>query len=139
MSTAPRRRWFRFSLRTCFVVVTLVAIGCGLVAWQAGIVREQKDTFELIRVRAIELLEDAPRVHGFDPKWTWYVEWEDEPRFWRRWFGAHGRLKLVRYPPGKATQEDIDRVKAAFPEATIDAWGDENVEWNDVHGYRIVD
>ena len=45
MTTAPRRRWFRFSLRTLFVVVTITAIGCWLIGpvaiakwreWTAG-------------------------------------------------------------------------------------------------------
>jgi hypothetical protein len=32
--TAPRRRWFRFSLRTLFVVVTvLAAIWCACISW----------------------------------------------------------------------------------------------------------
>ena len=35
-------RYFQFSLRTMFVVVTLLAIPCGYVAWQDQIVRERK-------------------------------------------------------------------------------------------------
>jgi hypothetical protein len=36
------RRWFQFSLRTLMILVTLLAVACGYVAWQANIVRDRK-------------------------------------------------------------------------------------------------
>ena len=30
--TKPKRRWFRFSLRTLFVLVTIIGVGAGWVA-----------------------------------------------------------------------------------------------------------
>ena len=39
MSEAPKRRWFRFSLRTLFVVVTVCCVWLG---WQLHIVRERQ-------------------------------------------------------------------------------------------------
>jgi hypothetical protein len=32
----PRRRWFRFSLRTLLIVVTVLAIPLGWVGWRLG-------------------------------------------------------------------------------------------------------
>ena len=37
-----KRRWFQFRLRTLMIGVTLLAIPCGYVGWQAKIVRERR-------------------------------------------------------------------------------------------------
>jgi hypothetical protein len=37
-----KRRCFQFRLRTLLIGVTLVAVVCGYVAWQAKIVRERR-------------------------------------------------------------------------------------------------
>jgi len=42
MSEAPKRRWFRFSLRTMFVVVTLVAVFLAWLGWELSYIRERK-------------------------------------------------------------------------------------------------
>jgi hypothetical protein len=42
---SPRRR-IQFRLRTLMVVVTLLAVPCGYVGWQAKIVRERKAVAE---------------------------------------------------------------------------------------------
>jgi hypothetical protein len=41
-----RRRWFQFRLRTLLIVVTLLAVPCAYVGWQAAIVRERKSLLE---------------------------------------------------------------------------------------------
>ena len=47
MTAAPNRHWFRFSLRTLFVVVTLVAIGLGIRAnWQPNWIKERHALLE---------------------------------------------------------------------------------------------
>ena len=43
-----KRRWFQFSLRTLLIGVTLLAVACGYVAWQAKIVRDRKDALREI-------------------------------------------------------------------------------------------
>ena len=40
--TAPRR-WFRFSLRTLFVVVTIACVFAGWIAYQLDWIRERHD------------------------------------------------------------------------------------------------
>jgi hypothetical protein len=37
-----KRRWFQFRLRSLLIGVTLAAIPCGYVGWQAKIVRDRK-------------------------------------------------------------------------------------------------
>jgi hypothetical protein len=45
-----KRRRFQFSLRSLLIVVTLLAVTCAYVGWQAKIVRERKETMtELLR------------------------------------------------------------------------------------------
>src|SRR5438128_2274316 len=46
MSAFPTRRWFRFSLRTIFVVVTVLAIALG---WNAHRLRERQKLLALIQ------------------------------------------------------------------------------------------
>ena len=38
-----KRRWFQFSLRTLMIVVTLLAVPCAYVGWQAKIVSERRN------------------------------------------------------------------------------------------------
>jgi hypothetical protein len=38
----PPRRWFQFRLRTLMIGMTLLAVPCSYVGWQAKIAREQK-------------------------------------------------------------------------------------------------
>jgi hypothetical protein len=43
MTHPPRRRWFRWSLRTMFVVVTAAAFLCGWVVYQLNWIRQRRD------------------------------------------------------------------------------------------------
>lgn len=60
-----RRRWFRFSLRTMMVLVSLVCIFCGYLGWAMNWKRqreaflETKGTFGLM-CRTFEDFKDAP-------------------------------------------------------------------------------
>src|SRR5690349_20051060 len=46
---APARRRFQFRLRTLMIVVTLLAVPCAYVGWQAKIVRERRALFDEIK------------------------------------------------------------------------------------------
>ncbi len=56
-----RRRWFRFSLRTLFVVVTLVAVSSSWVVYQLNWIRGRRELAERQVARIAEL---APEIVG---------------------------------------------------------------------------
>jgi hypothetical protein len=45
----PKRRWYQFSLRTLMIVVTLLAVLCAYVGWQAKIVRDRNLMLQWIK------------------------------------------------------------------------------------------
>ena len=40
-----KRRWFKFSLRSLMIVVTLLAVPCGWFGWHVALAKERKVTF----------------------------------------------------------------------------------------------
>jgi hypothetical protein len=96
--TTPRRRWFRFSLRTLFVVVTVLAIGLSWVAYQLNWIRER---------------HKALGVDGSDP-----MAWVEIPSRRAPWslriFGEFGSAVIVPFH-----SSDRARLRSLFPEATI--------------------
>jgi len=101
--TAPKRRWFRFSLRTLFVVVAVLA---ALAAWSGR-------TWNRVQERRMAL------VHY--PIYSLAINGPSEPRpkpplLWRL-FGA--KEVHVVYMRPTATDEEIEKVQVLFPEATI--------------------
>jgi hypothetical protein len=118
-----RYRWFRFSLRSLFVIVTLLAV---CVAWPLRHVNRRRaertwieqhggsvDVF--LRPKPIEdgsglYIESYQRVMG--------PEVEPEIPRWRRWLGDESYNQI--YMPQGTSQADLDRARAIFPEARVD-------------------
>jgi hypothetical protein len=126
-----KRRWLQFSLRTLLIGVTLVAIPCGYVGWQAKIVRERATVFDWLRERAP--LESVPKVTpgyyaGQDANGRWSVGFYDVDLPWLRGLlGDHWISEIVH--PTDAPASDIQRVKAAFPEASVISWTEKLSYW----------
>ena len=112
ISAAPRRRWFRYSLRALFLVVTV--LGCWL-GWQANIVRQRKAVRdELVAgagwlVTAIDYAQTPSRPAAEDAC--------GEIPVWRRWMGdeAIAQIGFER----SVTAPERARVRSLFPEAYI--------------------
>ena len=92
MNQAPKRRWFRFSLWTLFVVVTV--FGCWL-------------GYELNRNRQRQaFVERAGAV----------VDYPFQKEDVRPWLMT--RYSMIRLP-SRSTAEDIEEARRLFPEAEI--------------------
>ena len=108
MTLAPKRRWF-FSLRTLFVVVTVVDAVLGWVIYELNWIRQRH-----------ALLADFPR-------WSAYPVGGKPSAPGLLWlFGEHGRsivtlVVLVDDPSLPIdTKADIQRAKRLFPEARVE-------------------
>ena len=97
---------FQFSLRTLLIAVTLLAIPCGYIGWQAKIVRERQS----LRMKVTQM-------GGFHLKLCFSGP-PHELSIIRRWLGdqAWGTIMI----PESALPQDFDEVRAAFPEAEIE-------------------
>jgi len=110
----PPRRWFVFSLRTMFVVLTIFACWLG---WELRIVRQRQ-----AMLRWVE--EHGGHIDTYDAPVHWVDMTDPEIQAMRRTFPAARRLfgdqpiALVLFEEGgQADDEDIDRIVAIFPEA----------------------
>ena len=109
MTPAPNRRWFRFaySLRTLFVVMTLL---CVLIGRQLHVVSERKNL-----LRQVE--SSAGHVHLWTESAV-YVRQIHGPKIpvWREWLGdkAFIQIELKRADPAFHA-----RLSKWFPEAYI--------------------
>jgi hypothetical protein len=104
MNPTPKRRWCRFSLRTFFLVLTVLALWFG---WNVYQVRKR----EMVR-QYINLLS-ASAIQPGEP----LRRWQPLPIMWRI-LGAEPvqMIVLQNVPMGFDEKEQI---KASFPEAKI--------------------
>ena len=119
-----KRRWFQFRLRSLLIGVTLLAVVCGYVGWQAGIVRERRETMtELLRSHPVfgriqwaTISCESCHSTGQDGEHI-PPPVDDEIPFVRRLLGdkPYRAFKIPRsYSPTEAS-----RIRELFPEATI--------------------
>jgi len=104
--TPPRRRWFRFSLRTFFVVLTIFGVWLGVqVKW----IRDRNDVFVDARdANNVFYLEDD-RKQGKTP---WCLKLFGEPGYIR-----------IEIDPALSEERSADerrRLGPLFPEAEFD-------------------
>ena len=101
--SAPNRRWFRFSLRTMFVVVTVFAC---YFAWQFSYIQKRKAF--LIYVE--EVNKNGPPTVNNSTRTA-------SIPLWRRLLGDHA-IPVISLPM-ELPDEDYDKAKSLFPEAEI--------------------
>src|SRR5206468_2054534 len=92
----------RFSLRTLLIVVTLLAIPCGYVGWQAKIVRQRQS---MISRRPVVFYLEAPVANQPDVPWL-------------HKFLQDVYIHEVILDPS-VSAEGVARFEAAFPEAIV--------------------
>ena len=98
------RRRFQYSVRTLLIVVTLLAVPCAVVGWQAKFVRERlavRHQFESVRV-----------FFGSQTATNSVVQW------FRNLLGD-SYVFVVYIPKEGIDREDIKRMRAVFPEAAF--------------------
>jgi len=101
---SPRRR-FQFRLSSLFIVVTLVAAVCAVVAWttnQVSMVRERRQLFENAAARS--LIHEVAAYTGDQP-WM------------RRWLRDRTFDRIVLND--SAGPDEIRHFQRAFPEAQV--------------------
>ena len=111
--TAPKRRWPRFSLRTLFVVVTVL---CCWLGWR---LERSRDCARILRD-----LNSRGAIIQTSTLSTGAIYWQDGSRgektaslVWRVfWFGQVDRIFLA---DGHFTNADVDRLESLFPGAHL--------------------
>ena len=100
-----KRRWFQFSLRTLLLGVTVLALVCGYVNWQAKTVNKRHDLLKLNYV--------TTNYASADDYSVWNV---------RRWMGDYPRqiVCLDTHTPADV----VTQFAEVFPEAQISFWTD---------------
>jgi hypothetical protein len=111
----PRRRWFRFSLRTLFVLMAVVGLGLVWLKGELRVIRQRKDVARLIEGRG----------GGSGIVWqsTWRAPGSDRTDlrksripWWRTALGDDSAISIV-VPVGEASL--FDRARECFPEASV--------------------
>jgi hypothetical protein len=113
-SASPRRR-FQFRLRTLMVVVTLLAVPCAYVGWQAKIVRERNAMLRTFGENRFGFY-DTPSIYYTGDSDLQTTEKPTVPLI-RKWLGD--RAVEFIYVPRRDPSVDVDAIRKMFPEATV--------------------
>ena len=133
MTHAPNRRWFQWSLRTLFVVVTV--FGCWL-------------GYEMNWIRQRHAALASGKASGDDPFGKPYTA-EPPGLLWL--FGEPGYPQLVlrispladgQFEPIGADAAELERLKGIFPESVIDCCWEEPPRRpkrpRDIDGFKVL-
>ena len=110
-----RRRWFRFSLRSLLVVVTVFCVWLG---WEMHIVRGRRQALRWVEQNGGSHFgeEDRSRLSGFYNVNN-VIPPVDSISTIRRWLGDRLIDRIIM--PKTAVPEDFDRVRKFFPASEI--------------------
>lgn len=116
MNEVPtRRRWFRFSLRTMFVVVTVVAAGMSWLEYQRDIVEERRQTIK--HISSVASSTTFVLFGCAESNWMAEVR-SDIPWAWRL-LGAQAVWKIT-LDSDDFSEADVERFSKLFPESCIE-------------------
>jgi hypothetical protein len=105
MAQAPNRRWFRYSLRTLFIVVTLFACWLG---WNLNKVRQREQVLRQKNITSAGMDWATKQPRQTPPQhfpFSWRLLGEQPLHI----LGVHGGL----------SPDELKRLQALFPEAEI--------------------
>src|SRR5262245_11385059 len=116
MSGSPRQQWFRFSLRSLFVAVTVL---CCWLAWEVNIVRQRQAVLKTLRADPIYTVTTADEWARRYP--TGLI---DEPPtrigLIRRWLGDEAIQDIgYRTHYRELSKTELADIARAFPEAKL--------------------
>ena len=110
MTAPPKRRWFRFSLRTLFVVVTLAAVPLGWIGYSVNWIRQRRSALAASGPAA----GWTPHADGWE---IIQVLPEAQPPGLLWLFGEQGVNRIyINHGP---SDKEVTHLKSLFPEATI--------------------
>lgn len=105
MTVPPLRRWYQFSLRTMFVVVFVASIPLAWVGYHLNWIRERHEF----------LVPKDPAVGLTYERYVWDAG--NRPPWQLALFGEKGIQRIKVIPTDR---EQVDRVRALFPEAIVE-------------------
>lgn len=123
MTPAPKRRWFRFSLRTLFVVVTVF---CSWLGYELNWIRERHEL--LARQKAIAVGSEEIALPTCGLSWLWVPPKVDRAPSPLWIFGEQPITNLeitqivdddVLNQPQIAEQREFELAHSLFPEAIV--------------------
>lgn len=105
MIPAPKRRWFRFSLRTLFVAAAIVGVAVSWFLWNVQQVANRRALLAYVEQHGGYTMDEPMKP------------WKRVPVLWH-WLGAEpvGEIYLHR---SKFSFDDRDYVASMFPEASV--------------------
>jgi hypothetical protein len=137
--TAPRRRWFAFSLRTMFVGIALLSLPVGYVCRQWHIVQRRARIIEWLEVQPDVDISWAPDMTTHDPHAAFnaVTDWQalkvcdgdknDYPNFFRvLWLGDRHIGVLALGPSPRPSYCSRACITEIFPETTVFSLRDED-------------
>jgi hypothetical protein len=117
--TKPKRRWFRFSLQTLFVLVTITGVCAGWAAYQLNWIRQRHNYLQNTIITNTDL---EAHVDKFVAKWKATCPWS------LRLFGESA-TDYIWAPIG--AEETARRL---FPESILISLDREPLVWNEEAG-----
>ena len=106
MTTNPKRRWFAYSLRTLFVVVTVFGYWLG---YELNWIRERRLVFDSGKI-ALEMYPTRLPDGLCQPPWP------------LRMFGERPIYASNMVVGPETSDAELRRLRALFPEIPIDRW-----------------
>ena len=119
--TKPKRRGFRFSLRTLFVLVLMLALPMAWLSWQLSIARYRLAMLKQIDVECGDSILPFNSIAEDNDVRTYYDPYLPKPAgklpWYRTMFGDR-LVPLICLPPSSSGNE-LAKIKITFPEATV--------------------